>query len=66
MAKKQNKWDKMSKYFVGIDAGTSIVKSVLFDINGEEIYVSKQKTQVLSPKPNWSEQEYGLCLYSNY
>ncbi|AEE92334.1 L-xylulokinase [Tepidanaerobacter acetatoxydans Re1] len=46
----------MSKYFVGIDAGTSIVKSVVFDTNGEEIYVSKQKTQVLSPKPNWSEQ----------
>lgn len=46
----------MSKYFIGIDAGTSIVKSVLFNIKGEEIYVSKQKTQVLSPKLNWSEQ----------
>lgn len=47
----------MKKYFIGIDAGTSLVKSVLFDISGNEIYVSKQKTEVLSPKQDWSEQD---------
>lgn len=47
----------MSKYFIGIDAGTSLVKSVLFNMDGEELFVSKQKTEVLSPKPNWSEQD---------
>lgn len=47
----------MRKYFIGIDAGTSLVKSVLFDISGNEVYVSKQKTEVLTPRPDWSEQD---------
>ncbi|TDT50341.1 FGGY-family carbohydrate kinase [Fonticella tunisiensis] len=47
----------MAKYLIGIDAGTSLVKSVLFDTRGNEIYVSKQKTEVLSPNPDWSEQD---------
>lgn len=47
----------MEGYLIGIDAGTSLVKSVIFDLNGEELFVAKQKTEVLSPKSDWAEQD---------
>ncbi|WP_315115885.1 FGGY-family carbohydrate kinase [uncultured Clostridium sp.] len=47
----------MKKYLIGVDAGTSLVKSVLFDLQGHELFVSKQKTQVLTPRQDWAEQD---------
>lgn len=39
-----------------IDAGTTLIKSVLFDENGKELLVASRSTYVLSPAPGLSEQ----------
>ncbi len=40
-----------------IDAGTTMVKSVLFDDDGREAAVARQATSVTAPEPGWSEQD---------
>lgn len=47
----------MAEYILGIDAGTSMVKSVLFDLEGNEVGVSREKTAVATPRPEWNEQD---------
>jgi sugar (pentulose or hexulose) kinase len=43
------------KCLLGIDAGTSVVKSVVFDLAGNEIAVAKRDTPLEHPFPNASE-----------
>ena len=45
----------MSGVLIGVDAGTSVVKSVAFGLDGEELAVSRRSTQVLSERPEVSE-----------
>ncbi len=45
------------KYLLGIDAGTSVVKSVVFDFNGREVALSRQRVPVETPMPGWAEQD---------
>lgn len=40
-----------------IDAGTTLIKSVLFDDNGKELIVASRATHVLNPSPELSEQD---------
>ena len=40
-----------------IDAGTSVIKTVVFDGRGTEIAVARQETEVLRPLPGYSEQD---------
>ncbi|MGK5543751.1 FGGY family carbohydrate kinase [Streptomyces sp. URMC 127] len=40
-----------------IDAGTSVIKSVVFDDQGQEIAVARVATEVLRPRPGWAEQD---------
>lgn len=40
-----------------IDAGTTLIKAVIFDDEGREVSVSSQATAVLKPEPNMSEQD---------
>jgi erythritol kinase (D-erythritol 1-phosphate-forming) len=40
-----------------IDAGTSLIKAVLFDDHGKELLVASRPTSVLSPAPGLSEQD---------
>jgi sugar (pentulose or hexulose) kinase len=47
----------VKKFLIGIDAGTSMVKSVVFDDEGNELAVARQRTAVLNPRPNWDEQD---------
>ncbi len=42
-------------YLLGIDVGTSVVKSVVFDVRGHEVAVSRRIPDVQRPKPGWSE-----------
>jgi sugar (pentulose or hexulose) kinase len=42
-------------YLLGIDAGTSVVKSVVFDFAGNEIAVVRRETPLEHPFPNASE-----------
>jgi erythritol kinase len=40
-----------------IDAGTTMIKTVAFDRHGGEITLARQQTEVLRPKPGYSEQD---------
>jgi xylulokinase len=40
-----------------IDAGTTLIKSVLFDISGKELFVASRDTLILNPSPELSEQD---------
>jgi erythritol kinase (D-erythritol 1-phosphate-forming) len=42
---------------VAIDAGTSMIKAVVFDDTGAEIAVARQATAVRRPRPGWAEQD---------
>lgn len=44
-------------YFMGIDVGTSSVKSLIMDENGVEIGSASKKYDVLNPRPNYAEQD---------
>ncbi|HNT35303.1 MAG TPA: FGGY family carbohydrate kinase, partial [bacterium] len=41
---------------LGIDVGTSGIKAVVFDLNGKTIASSFQEYPLLTPKPQWAEQ----------
>jgi sugar (pentulose or hexulose) kinase len=47
--------EKKYRYVVGIDSGTSVVKVVLFDLEGREVEVSSRTTPVEEPHYGWSE-----------
>lgn len=47
------------KYLLGVDAGTSVVKSVIFDLSGHEIAVARRETPLEHPFPNASEADMG-------
>lgn len=44
------------KYLLGIDAGTSLVKAVLFDFSGREISSGSRKVAVDTPSLSWAQQ----------
>ena len=43
------------RYMVGIDSGTSVVKAVLFDLEGKELAASVERTPVETSREGWSE-----------
>lgn len=44
-------------FLIGIDLGTTGVKTVLFDLEGNEVAKSFVECQLYQPEPGWSEQE---------
>ena len=42
---------------ISLDAGTTVVKAVLFDSEGCELQVARQETTVDRPHPGFSEQD---------
>ncbi len=52
----------VKNYIIGIDAGTSFIKSVLFDLEGNEFGKSEIKTNVVKPFAGWIETDM-LDLY---
>ncbi len=47
----------MTKYVIGIDLGTSGVKSVLVDDNGRVIASTVGQYPLITPKPTWAQQD---------
>lgn len=47
----------MGEYIMGIDAGTSVVKAVIFDIHGHQVERAAETVPILSPKPNYAEED---------
>lgn len=53
-------------YLLGIDKGTSVIKSVVFDDKGTAVGVAQRRVKVLRPKPGWHEEDatvtWSLCV----
>ncbi|NLN28946.1 MAG: carbohydrate kinase [Firmicutes bacterium] len=47
----------MSEYLIGIDAGTSVVKCVLYDAAGRQVARAATGTEISRPQPGWCEQD---------
>ncbi len=47
----------MTPRLLGVDVGTSMVKAVIFDLEGVEIGAGAQPVDVRSPRPGWTEQD---------
>lgn len=45
------------EYYLGLDLGTSSIKTVLFDVEGREIAQSSLEYPIYQPHNGWSEQE---------
>ncbi len=45
----------MVKYLLGIDAGLTNIKVVLFDFKGKQIAVSKKHHETINPRSSWVE-----------
>lgn len=45
--------------FLGVDAGTTSVKAVIFDELGEERLSASRPLAVSTPRPSWAEQDMG-------
>ncbi len=43
--------------FLGIDAGTSGIKAVVMDITGKFLGVGYEECNLITPKPNWVEED---------
>lgn len=44
-------------YLLGIDAGTTVIKSTLFDLAGREIAGAAHDSSFLTPQPGWAEAD---------
>lgn len=47
----------MTPVLIGIDAGTSTIKSAAFDLDGTEVASSSEPTPTQTPHENWVEQD---------
>lgn len=47
---------------VCVDAGTTVIKAVVFDVDGRELSIARRDTAVLSPRRGWSEQDMNEVL----
>lgn len=49
-----------TQYLLGIDAGTSGIKAVIFDCTGKEVFTSSQKNETILINDVWMEQNMNL------
>lgn len=49
---------------LGIDAGTSLVKTVVFDEDGQEIGLSRERVPIETARQDWAEQDMDLVWRS--
>jgi len=48
--------------FLGIDAGSSVLKAALFDRQGETLAVASRRTPLERPQPGWVEADPQACI----
>jgi sugar (pentulose or hexulose) kinase len=46
-----------ASYLIGIDAGTTVMKTVVFDLAGNEIAKAAYPAEIIHAKPGWAEQD---------
>ena len=47
----------MAKYLMGVDNGATVSKAALFTLEGVEVGVASEKTEMLTPKPGFTERD---------
>ena len=47
----------MNARLLGLDVGTSVIKAVVFDLDGGEIGGAAHAVEVQTPHPGWTEQD---------
>jgi L-xylulokinase len=47
------------RYLLGVDAGQTVTKAVLFDPSGRAVAAARADTRVSSPYPRWQERDMG-------
>ncbi len=47
----------MAKYLMGVDNGATVSKAALFTLEGKEVGVASEKTEMLTPKPGFIERD---------
>ena len=47
----------MAKFLMGIDNGATVSKAALFTLEGKEVGVASEKTEMLTPKPGFIERD---------
>jgi L-xylulokinase len=55
----------MDGYLLGLDNGGTVSKAALFDLNGKEIAVSSNKTEMIFPHPGFTERSVPDFWHSN-
>jgi sugar (pentulose or hexulose) kinase len=51
-------------YLLGIDAGTTVIKSTLFDLEGHEVTGAAQESSLLVPRPGWAEADMDVVWHA--
>ncbi len=47
----------MAKYLLGIDNGMTVAKAALFTLDGQEVAVASEKTEMITPQPGHYERD---------
>lgn len=55
----------MIKYVAGIDAGTTGLKTIIFDLQGRAIGKDYEEYPCITPRVGWVEQDV-YCLWNAY
>lgn len=51
----------MACYFIGLDAGSSVCKAGLFDLDGRQLAEAAKRTPLSRPQEGWSELDPDTC-----
>lgn len=51
----------MARYFIGLDAGSSLCKAAIFDLEGRQMAEASRRTPISRPNPGWSELDPETC-----
>ncbi|MGG1664056.1 FGGY-family carbohydrate kinase [Brevibacillus sp. NRS-1366] len=54
----------LREYLLGIDAGTSRLKAVLFDVHGKEVAAIGKENQIIGKNGNWVEQDMNQLWFT--
>ena len=55
----------MDNYIIGIDNGGTVIKAAIFNLEGKEIAVASRQTNLLTPKPGYTERDMGELWEQN-
>lgn len=55
----------MEKYTIGLDNGGTMIKAAVFDSKGNEVAVASGSTEIITPKPGYTERDMDILWDKN-